>query len=135
MNSHLKHSTVRRMLDKPCTPKRNKQSGRRLADERAWLLACKFLPPLPTIEEAPYAASNVLFGRDRRYLDDLFPSVSTNIRADADLHAHVQARWPSVTSNEHAMIETLMRAHPNISDRSLRIYLGLRRGSVPRAEW
>ena len=123
------------MLDKPRTSKRSKQSARHLADERAWLLACKAQPRLPTIAEAPYAASNVLFGRDRRYLDDLFPSVSTNIRADEDLHAYVQARWPSLTSNEHKMIETMMRAHPNISDRTLRIYLGLRRGSVPKEEW
>jgi hypothetical protein len=65
----------------------------------------------------------------------LVPTDPTDIRADEDLHAYVQARWPTVTSKEHWVVETLMRAHPNISDCSLRIYLGLRRGSVPENEW
>src|ERR1700722_5240854 len=126
---------IQSKYERPAAHKPKRRSLRaRQADQEGWRQLLSRLPQLPTIEEAPYAASNVLFGRDRRYLDDLFPSVSTNIRADVDLHAHVQARWPAVTSNEHKMIETMMRTHPNISDRSLRIYLGLRRGSVPRAE-
>lgn len=71
----------------------------------------------------------------RALLEATFPTAPTDIVPELDLHAHVHARWPSGTSNEHEMIETMMRAHPHISDRTLRIYLGLRRGSVAKAEW
>jgi hypothetical protein len=135
MNTQPRHSTVRQMLDKTRAPKRRRRSARSRADQEGWRQLLSRLPRLPTIAENPYAASNVLMGTDRRYLDTLFPTVHTDIAPDVDLHAHVQARWPSVTAKEREMIEHMMSLYPDISDRSLRIDLGLRRGSVPRDEW
>jgi hypothetical protein len=127
---------IQSKYERPAAHKPKRRSLRaRQADQDGWRQLLSRLPRLPTIEEAPYAASNVLMGKDRQYLDTLFPTVPTGISADINLQAHVQARWPTVTSNEHKMIETMMRAHPNISDRNLRVYLGLRRGSVPKEEW
>jgi hypothetical protein len=83
-------------------------------------------PPLPSRSDTP---GNTSSNSERR-------ASATGVHdASAELQAHVRARWPSVSSKEQWVIATLMLAHPNISDRTIRIYLGLRRASVPREGW
>jgi hypothetical protein len=65
----------------------------------------------------------------------MYPVTSTDISQDKDLAGFVRTRWLLATSNECKMIETLLRAHPNIEDHTVRIYVGLRRGCMPKAEW
>ncbi len=77
MDTQLKHSTVQQWVDARA-PKRRKQSARQRADWTA-ILRANALQPLQPSRKPPYAASNVLMGTDRRYLETLFPSAHTDI--------------------------------------------------------
>jgi hypothetical protein len=89
--------------------------------------------PLPMFR--PYKPPPPPFKSWREVNAILVPTAATGISPDEDLPEYVRRRWPTVTSKEHGVIETLMRAHHDIEDHTVRVYLGLRRGSVPRAEW